>query len=378
MMRFIIVAIIMLSGAAFSSPLSQLYSGSSLWIPSTLLGEGNVNSLVRKALNMTTTAGALMVLFVLFTDAAARFLREGILLKDAFRFLFRHILMAFFCTSTVVWMNSVNSIIVYPSEAIINVVKNLTTDAAMEAYGTALLTSAKASHEGIVSLATTIFTQGVGALFVSILTAIAFVISFAISLYIAVMWVILFAVGPIMLPFVNFHPLSSIGFGWLRSFLAFNLMGMVGALAMALLIGSGMLSDAVKLGAGADLIPALSYSTVIVVAMVMVPRFTLKLFDGVGSDALGVARTIGAVGATVASAGILAAGVASMGAGSASSVAGSALSHFGASKAGQALENFGASTSKFGAAVAGSQLPNLQRGAFPTFRTFKGEKKGEA
>lgn len=377
--RFL-VAILLCASAASADPLGLLYNGEKLWHVNAFLSEGTVMETVNRMLKITTLSGAAIVVFCLFAEGARRFLGRDFEIQDVFTFLGKYLLVAIIVSTPNMWAWSIYAIIT-PSISFVDVVQSVGQEGAMQAFGQALLTAADAAYEGVDSLASTLFQQSVSAVVLGFASILALCISFAISLYVSVMWTILYVIGPALLPCVLFAPLSAIGWTWVRSFLAFCLMGVVGSMAMGLLIGGGMLLSAIKLGATADVIPAIAYAVVIVVVLVMVPRFTLALFDGIGPDPMGVAATMKSLAGAALSVGVVTAGAAAAGAGMAMDGAGSLgakLASQGALKtASERLASAGESTRAFGNAAVKSQFSTMEKGMFPTFRSWS-QKENDA
>lgn len=379
-LRILMLVLIVASGAS-ADPLGMLYNGDKLWHVQYFLAEGTVLDTVNGMLKVTTLAGAAVVIFCLFAEAARRFLGRDFEIQDVFTFLAKYMLVAILVSTPTAWSAAISFGILKPTLAMVTAVHSVGKEGAMQAFGEALLTSASAAYEGVDSLASTLFQQSVSAIVLGFASILALCISFAISLYISVMWTILYVIGPMLVPLALFAPLAGIGWTWIRSFLAFCLMGVVGAMAMGLLIGGGLLLNAVKLGATADVIPAIAYSVVIVVVLVMVPRFTLSLFDGIGPDPMGVAATMKSLAGAALSVGVVTAGAAATGAGMAMDGVGSLGSRVAAEgafrQASERLAAAGEATRAFGNAAVQSQFSNVQKGMFPTFRSWA-QKENEA
>lgn len=379
--RMLLLAILAGASAASADPLGMLYNGDKLWHIAGFLAEGTVGTTVNNMLKITTLAGAAIVVFCLFAEGARRFLGRDFELHDVFTFMGKYMLVAILVSTPTAWAIAINYGVLGPTTAIVDAVHSVNKEAAMQAFGESLLTAAAASYEGVDSLAATLFQQSVSAIILGFASLLALCISFAISLYISVMWTILYVVGPLLFPCILFAPLAGVGWTWIRSFLAFCLMGAVGAMAMGMLIGGGMLLNAIKLGATADVIPAIAYSVVIVVVMVMVPRFTLSLFDGIGPDPMGVAATMKTLTGAAMTVGAVAAGAAATGAGMAMDgvgTLGAKVASEGAIKqASERLAAAGEATRAFGNAAVQSQFSNMQKGMFPTFRSWA-QKESEA
>lgn len=268
-----------------------------------------------------------------------------------------------------------------PSEAVTNAVKDVVKDQTMKAMGEALLAAAGSQYSGIGSLIMRFVERGMASALLVVLALLAVIVPFVVSLYIGVMWTILFCVGPLLFPLVMFEPTAQIGYTWLKSFLAFSLMGAVGAIFMGFLVGGGILTQAVSLGGEASLFPALAYSVIVIVMMAMVPSITLSLFGGVGANAMGVAQTIVTTASNVASLGTAAAGMAAMGLGKAAQGAGKLGGKVGGGALAGKLESAGKATANFGKAATMSQMPTLAKArekgamktAFPTFSKFGGK-----
>lgn len=365
-----------------TKPLELLYSGDKLFRPSSFLGMGEVPNIVSTVLKVTCMSGIFIVIFTIMAQGARNYLSgEKVTLGKVFELYGKHVFMAILVSSSTMWTFFVRGIVLMPSEAVTDAVKKAVGDQTVKAMGEALLAAAGSQYSGIGSLVMRFVEQGLASAILIILAILAIIVPFVVALYTSVMWTILFCIGPLLFPLVMFESTSQIGYTWLKSFLAFSLMGAVGSIFMGFLVGGGLLTKAVALGGQASLIPALAYSTIVIVMMAMVPSITLGLFGGVGANAMGAAQMIAETTVKAASLATAAAGIAAMGVGKAAQGAGKLGGKMGGGAAAGKLEAFGKSTANIGKAATMSQMSTLAKArekglaktAFPTFSKFAGK-----
>lgn len=360
---------------------ADFYSGSSLWKPSVFLARPGVASIVTSVLS-GLSQGAMVLAIAFFFCEAARILLSGgsLAIHESFLFYGKALGIVFFIgigiASGSALSTALQAIFLAPIEAITDTIKGASSQVVMRQIAEALAAAAKANQDSMLSWYKKILELDISMLMTNFFMMFALVITWIISIYIGIMAALMLALTPVCLPFFLFQPVSNVGWNWVKSMIAFPMMGVVGSIVTGLLMTSGMLKFSVTAGAMGQNLNAIASSIVLIVVMVSVPGVTNSLFGGIMTSPMAAGRTLMGAAAGAAAAGVTVASASMAAGGPAASAAG----RMGVAVAGQATpgEDFRATTVRdLGSAAqsmgdwAGTVGRSVLQSQFPTLRRIQ-------
>jgi hypothetical protein len=329
------------------NPLSDLYSFDTVWLPSKYMAKEATMIMMESAIDKVFSRIGIAFLAILTMARFAKLILTakgytiGVIVKN----MIPPVIVGAIIATSGTWAILCQDIVLKSAEALITAVKDACLKETFQSFVDALAASSAVNLSIGQQLASMI--QGsVSIIIFTVTNVLALCIAWAMNLYIALMWSLLFIIGPALLPFVVFENTANIGWVWIKSFLAFSFMGVVGAIIQGLLFGVGLLTFAGSTATEGDLISGIASSLVFLICMAMVPSITSQMTGGISGSPMAIASSLipaaSAVASSVTGVGGIAAGYA---AGAASRVAASS----GRENLAGALKGFGEAAKARGA-----------------------------
>lgn len=363
--------------------LNDFYAGSNLWMPSQTMNSTGIRTVMTTIVRGLAWGGLTLAVCFMIAEGARIIMSGGELgIQEAFPFYGKAVLVCVVLALGVgdgeAFVKFCQSVFVVPIEAITDVIKTGSANAALTKIVDAMNAAAKANQESKLSWFVGILETNLSSLMTNFFMMFAMVIAWIISLYISIMTCMMVCLGPICLPFMLFQPVSSVAWNWIKSMIAYPMMGAVGAILMGMLMSSGMLNFSVTAGAANQNLTSIASSVILIICMVSVPGITNALFGGIMASPMAAARTLGGAMSTAASAATVATGAAM----AASAPIAGAAGQMGVKAAGAATVGEDARLSTFRAASQGAAWYGEKAGGvgrammasqMPTFGRFKKE-----
>jgi hypothetical protein len=301
-------------------PVKNLYGYDQVWLPSSFATSSTTWATVTNLSSTVFTKIGMAFVVILTAIKYIQYFSE----RRPVRFgsivfqLIPSLIMGVLISSFTVWNAVFHTVILGSAENLITAVK---TAVLQQSYANFMdaLDAASATNFTIGQHLTSIFSYPITLLMLIFATIISLCLAWAINLYISVMWTLLFIIGPALFPFVIYSGTESIGWTWLKSFLTYSFMGMVGALIQGLLFSSGLLTYANAQAGAANVVTGIASAAIFILCMVMVPSITASLFGGATTNPFGIAMAVASQLPAAKAIADVTKGVAAKGAGSAAS-----------------------------------------------------------
>lgn len=354
--------------------LANFYDGSTLWLATSFLKQPATWDFVTTIIGKLAEGGIVLAIAFFLCEAARAYLGgESLELHEALTFYGRSLLvfivLAIAVTSGNAFANLISAIFFAPIEAMTGIVKSGSTATVLKQIADSLADAAAANQDSKLKWFVKLVELDVTMLMVNFFMMFALVIAWIMSLYIGIMVAMLLALGPICIPFFIFQPVSSVGWNWVKSMIAYPMMGVVGAITTGMLMSSGMLKFAVDAGALGQNLTSIASSVILIIVMVSIPGVTSALFGGIVGSPMGAARTLAGAAATAATAGAAAVGGVMAAGGPVAQRVGSAMEAMGTSggrqtvvgEAGSLIRSAGEKSAPLGRAILQSEFRTLDR-----------------
>lgn len=395
-LRYILIFVFFLgAGAAWADSynvdnakiLADFYDGSKLWLPTAYLTKPSTYQFVTDIAHALAPGGVVLAIGLFISEAARIYLGGGSLeIQDALVFYGKAIIvvavLGLAVTSGTAFAKFFSTVFFAPIEAITGIVKSASNASVLKQIADALADAGSANQDSKLSWFSKIVDLDISMLMVNFFMMFALVISWIISLYIGIMASMMVALGPICIPFMLFQPVSNVAWNWIKSMIAYPMMGVVGAIVTGMIMNSGMLKFAVDAGALGQNLTSIASSVILIIVMVSVPGVTNALFGGIVGSPMAAARSLGSAMAVGAGAGAAMAGATLTGSAAASGAAGRmGLSMAGTPVVGEdgrmsALRGVSQGAAKYGD-YAGSTGRAMLESTFPGVKRFRDRLKAQ-
>lgn len=355
-----------------ASMLANFYDGSNLWLATSFLKQPATWDYITTIIGKLAEGGIVLGIGFFLCEAARAYLSgESLELHEAFAFYGKALLifciLALAVTSGSAFANFISAIFFAPIEAMTGIVKSGSTATILKQIADSLADAAAANQDSKLKWFMKLVELDVTMLMVNFFMMFALVIAWIMSLYIGIMTAMLLALGPICIPFFIFQPVSSVGWNWVKSMIAYPMMGVVGSIVTGMLMSSGMLKFAVDSGAMGQNLTSIASSVILIIVMISIPGVTSALFGGIVGSPMGAARTLTSAASTAVTAGAAAVGGALAVGGPAAAKVGGAMSSMSegtsgvTSTVGGAIKSVGERAAPLGRSILQSQFPGLSR-----------------
>lgn len=142
-----------------------------------------------------------------------------------------------------------------------------------------------------LKLAVSLLASNYVDIIVAPLVILGWAIAWVMSFYIDIVCALLYAVGPLFIPFFVFRPMSSIGWSWLRTFISYPIMAIFGNVIFTMMCSQNIYVEAVNLASANKFLHAVPYLLTQVLVMIMIPSIVSGIMSSVAPSITAAAKS---------------------------------------------------------------------------------------